>query len=135
MEREIPNNQQVKPWILVVDDSPDIRMALKIFLNRKGWEVREAEHGRQALEMIRENKPGLMILDNRMPEMTGEEVCLELRSQGVSLPIILVTAAHEIEKLAQKVGLACYIGKPFQFGELNRLVTQAMTTKTCLGCP
>lgn len=81
--------------ILVVDDDPDIRDSLRIILEQRGYRVRLANNGKQALEMLQKDLPDLMILDVMMSSDTeGFDLAYELRSQPkyAELPIILLTA-------------------------------------------
>jgi CheY-like chemotaxis protein len=80
--------------ILVVEDDPDVRSMLSHTLTKEGWEVSEAENGRQGLERVRNDAPGAIILDLMMPEMDGFEFVAELRKneEYASIPVIVVTA-------------------------------------------
>src|SRR5262249_10437261 len=80
--------------VLVVDDDPDVRRHLRGLLETQGWEVDEAGDGREALDRIAQNPPGLILLDLVMPGMDGFEFLVELRRrpEGRSVPAILLTA-------------------------------------------
>ena len=101
--------------ILIVDDESRMRKLLSDFLVKTGYNVLEAENGRQALDIFYKEKDlSLMILDVMMPEMDGWEVCREIRKTS-SLPIIMLTARAEEkdELLGFKLGVDEYISKPF----------------------
>jgi hypothetical protein len=80
--------------VLVVDDDPDLRALLRRMLEREGHAVAEAEHGRAALERVRERAPGVVLLDLVMPEMDGFEFLEELRRDEATraIPVIVITA-------------------------------------------
>ncbi|MGH7318414.1 MAG: response regulator, partial [Candidatus Rokuibacteriota bacterium] len=101
--------------VLVVDDDVALRELLRRILEREGYRVLEAENGRAALQRIREEPPGVILLDLMMPEMDGFEFVTELRKQdaGRAIPIIVITAKdlthddHErlngyVERILQK---------------------------------
>lgn len=80
--------------VLVVDDSPDIRFMLRVFLEDAGMDVEEAGSGPEALALLdgAERWPDALVLDHRMPGMTGVEVARELAGQGSDLPVVLFSA-------------------------------------------
>jgi CheY-like chemotaxis protein len=80
--------------VLVVDDDPDVRTVLGRMLERAGYRVTEAEHGRDALDRIAQSPPDLVLLDLMMPEMDGFEFLDELRrgERGRGIPIVVITA-------------------------------------------
>ena len=80
--------------ILVADDDPNFRDTIAEALNKASFRTIQAENGRQALELFRENKPDLLILDIAMPEMDGDEVCRVIR-QTDSTPVIFLSALDE----------------------------------------
>jgi len=86
-----------KAKILVVDDDPDIRMMLSTVLEAEGYSVITARDGVECLEMIREMRPDLLILDLLMPRKDGFAVVRELResSEYADLPILILTAVPE----------------------------------------
>lgn len=105
--------------ILVVDDEEKMRNAIKIFLDKEGYQVEEATNGREALENIEENHYDLILLDVMMPEIDGWAVCRKIRKES-SLPIILLTArGEEYDKLfGFELGADDYLSKPFSLKEM-----------------
>ncbi|HWI46596.1 MAG TPA: response regulator transcription factor [Rummeliibacillus sp.] len=100
--------------ILVVDDEDRIRRLLKMYLEREGYEVEEAENGEQAVEKALANNYHCILLDIMIPEKDGLEVCEEIRDQKTT-PIILLTAKGEEANRVQgfEIGADDYIVKPF----------------------
>lgn len=105
--------------ILIVDDEKNIVDILKFNLNREGFATAEAYDGEQALQMVEEYKPDLILLDIMLPKKDGFEVCRRLR-QSVSTPILMLTAKEEeVDKvLGLELGADDYITKPFSPREL-----------------
>lgn len=108
--------------ILVVDDDPDIRDVLNITLSAEGYEVIEACDGEEALKLINEKGPALIVLDYMMPKIDGKEVCRRLKEDILlsHLPVLMLTGKGEI---ADKVGgieagADDYMVKPFEPQEL-----------------
>ncbi len=107
--------------ILIVDDQQDLLKVLEINLTKEGYQVFKAASGAQGLKMaIREN-PHLILLDVMMPDISGFDVCRELRRRGVETPIIMVTAkGEEIDRvIGLELGADDYITKPFSLHELK----------------
>ncbi|KAA0550312.1 response regulator transcription factor [Bacillus sp. BGMRC 2118] len=100
--------------ILVVDDEDRIRRLLKMYLEREGYKVEEAEDGIEALEKAFEKEYDLILLDVMMPGKDGIEVCKELREKKAT-PVIMLTAKGEEVNRVQgfEVGTDDYIVKPF----------------------
>ena len=101
--------------ILVVDDESRMRKLLKDFLVKSGYEVLEAEHGEQAVDLFMKVKDiALIILDIMMPKMDGWQVCREIRKES-NVPIIMLTAkSSEADELKGfELGVDEYISKPF----------------------
>ena len=83
--------------ILIVDDEKDIRKLVGIYLKRQGYQILEAENGKQAIDLVRENSDiDLIIMDIMMPEMSGTESCAVIREFS-SVPVLFLTAkkAHK----------------------------------------
>jgi len=105
--------------ILVVDDEPQIRRTLRTALSGYGYEVLEAKNGQEAIEIVVRERPNVILLDVNMPDMTGFEVCRNIR-RTFEGPIIMVTVrSAETDKIAAlDSGADDYIVKPFAIGEL-----------------
>jgi two-component system OmpR family response regulator len=105
--------------ILIVEDDRKIARVVKVYLEGEGFRVTLAERGREALELVSKELPSLVVLDLMLPDMTGEEVCQELREIG-DFPIIMLTAkSSEEEKVAGfALGADDYVVKPFSPREL-----------------
>jgi two-component system KDP operon response regulator KdpE len=105
--------------VLVVDDEPQIRRAVRAGLERSGHAVVQAENGEQALDLAAEHPPELVILDLAMPGMDGIEVCRQLR-QWSRVPVIVLSVREgEADKIAAlDAGADDYLTKPFSTGEL-----------------
>lgn len=119
------NNRQARGErgkILVVDDIPDNLDLLCSLLTRKGFGVTVADSGVEALQMIKENAPDLILLDICMPQMDGYEVCQALKSNSDTkdIPVIFISALDEVlDKVkAFRVGGVDYITKPFHMAEV-----------------
>ncbi|HSE97574.1 MAG TPA: response regulator transcription factor [Blastocatellia bacterium] len=108
-----------RPIILVVDDEPQILRVMRASLPARGYEVRTAPGGEEALDEIRKQLPDLIILDLAMPKMSGLEVCQRVREFS-SVPIIVLSAkGSEADKIAAlDLGADDYVTKPFSLDEL-----------------
>jgi two-component system alkaline phosphatase synthesis response regulator PhoP len=106
--------------ILIIEDEESILMALEDNLGLEGYEVACAADGEQGLSMAREQKYDLLILDIMLPKMDGFEVCKQLRKDGITTPILMLTAkSQEIDKvLGLELGADDYVTKPFSPREL-----------------
>ncbi|MBN1661449.1 MAG: response regulator [Anaerolineae bacterium] len=115
-----------KKRILVAEDEPDIRGLIVFSLQYAGFEVVEASNGQDAVEKAAVVKPDLILLDVRMPKMTGYEACKALKAQAVTkgIPVVFLSArGQESEiKYGLELGAEEYILKPFAPDELYRRV-------------
>ena len=104
-------------------------MLIALALRMEGYEVLQATDGRMALQMVRDERPDLLLLDIMMPHLSGYEVAQALQKDAatVSIPIIFVTARSEMEDRLQGLGLATdYVCKPFAVPELLARVRAAL---------
>jgi diguanylate cyclase (GGDEF)-like protein/PAS domain S-box-containing protein len=112
--------------ILVVDDDPVMRRMARHALARDGLRVAEAADGVQALDMFRQARPHLILLDGMMPVLDGFAACVELRKlpEGASTPVLMVTALDDDASVdrAFDAGATDYITKPVHWGVLRRRV-------------
>jgi len=100
--------------ILVVDDEPNITQLLKLYLSRSGFQVETAANGEEALRKTRSLRPDLIVLDLKLPDIDGLEVCRRVRAES-DIPLIMLTARDEdIDKIVGlEMGADDYITKPF----------------------
>ncbi len=105
--------------VLIVEDDPNIRELLQMYLERDGYAVTVAADGGQGLEKFRAIKPDLVLLDVMMPVMDGWAVCKAIRAEG-STPVIMLTAKGETDDKVTglKAGADDYVTKPFEMKEL-----------------
>ena len=105
--------------ILVVDDEANIRDLARLYLEKEGYRVKTAVDGRQALDMVQQESPVLMVLDLMLPELDGWEVCRRVRADS-NLPILMLTARDDdIDKIVGlEMGADDYLTKPFNPREL-----------------
>ena len=108
--------------VLVVEDDPDLGDAMVTFLKEEGLDAKLARDGDQAMRMVDDFQPAVMVLDLMMPRRDGFSVLRELRADGriSSLPVIVVTAIFGLsERLyATELGAVDYVTKPFELDEL-----------------
>ena len=104
----------VAPNILICDDDPVVHESLGLYLDTDNFTHTDAYDGRESLEMAQATKPDLILLDVMMPEMSGLDVCREIR-KTMATPIIMLTAkGEEIDKIVGlELGADDYIVKPF----------------------
>ena len=108
-----------KTRILLVDDDPNIRQLVNLYLEKEGFEVEMADRGDTALQQFKQSPPNLMLLDVMLPGMDGWQVLREARKFS-NIPIIMLTAKDETfdKVLGLELGADDYIAKPFDMKEL-----------------
>ncbi len=103
--------------ITVVDDDRDIRELIEIILSQAGFQVNTAADGETALKSIQDNPPDLIILDVRLPGMSGYEVCRRIKQKPMlmDVPVVFLTARGQLDEIRQglEAGAAEYFLKPF----------------------
>lgn len=113
--------------ILVVEDERAVARGLEYSLRKEGYEVLWAETGEEALALARARDPHLVLLDIRLPDMSGFDVCRSLRAEGRHMPILMLTARdEEVDRvLGLELGADDYIVKPYSLREvLSRVRAQ-----------
>ena len=108
--------------VLVVDDDTSILDTVSAILTGEGYDVVSATSGEEALDAVTRKRPSVILLDMRMPVMDGWAVARALRSQGISVPIVVMTAAESAKRWADEVGAEGYLAKPFGLDELLTIV-------------
>jgi signal transduction histidine kinase/CheY-like chemotaxis protein len=134
LRERVPAHQPKDKFVLVVDDDPNIRSLLQQELTEAGYTVRLAEDGRKALALIREETPGLVILDVMMPEMNGFDVAAVLKNDPATMdiPIIILSIVEDKER-GFRLGVDRYLTKPIDtaslFHEVDALLDQGKSKK------
>lgn len=120
--------------ILVVDDDPSIRSLLQQEFTQAGYQVRLAADGREAIQRVREEAPGLVVLDVMMPEMNGFDVAAVLRNDPATMdiPIIILSIVEDKER-GFRAGVDRYLTKPIDtstlFHEVGELLDQGKSRR------
>ncbi len=124
------NTRAMKPFIMIAEDESSIAELLTYNLDREGYEVAVAQDGEEALIMIDERAPDLLLLDWMLPRVAGIEVCRRVRSQTVTrnMPIIMLTArTEETDRIrGLDTGADDYVTKPFSTTELLARIRAVM---------
>ena len=115
--------------LLVVDDEMEIREFLKAFFEEREFEVATASSGKQALEVLDQVKPQVVLLDVHMPGMDGLSVLRKIKEQHPSMKVIMVTALETQDKIeeAMRLGADNYITKPLSLEYLEKDVQDKIT--------
>ena len=116
--------------ILVVDDERLVRWSLRQKCEEWGYSVLEAEAGEPALKLAQHDSPDLVLLDVRLPDMSGIEVLGQLKKNGDARAVIMITADPQLDdvKTALKLGAYDFVGKPVDFDELSVAIKNALET-------
>jgi len=118
-----------KGLLLLVDDEEDIRQNLRDYAEMEGYEVLEAENGEEALRILDQEQPGVVISDIMMPVMDGLELLKRIHTGGNDVPVIIMTAFGTIERAvkAMKLGAADFITKPIDLDMMLQVVKRVLT--------
>lgn len=113
-------NGTQNPRVLIAEDDPSVRKAVQRVLELENYQVTAVNDGAAALELLTRSTPDLAVLDVMMPFADGLSVCREARHRGITVPILLLTARHEIgDRVAGlDAGADDYLVKPFAVDEL-----------------
>lgn len=121
--REILYGPPMRKRILVVDDDPDILDALAIWLEDR-FDVTTAADGREALTLLRDQTFDLILLDLMMPGVDGATVKRTLDTQGVRVPIVVVSAISDLPRHAHALGVTDYLAKPLDLETLDATIVR-----------
>ena len=128
VRRGRPSDRSARvPVILIADGDDEAREAMReVLTEENGWSVIEAQNGADALAMTLSKRPDVVVLDHRMPGMTGLEVAEALRKAGAATPIVLLSLAKDAETVAGAGEIALLLGKPFGFDQLTATIARAL---------
>ncbi|HEV7730883.1 MAG TPA: sigma-54 dependent transcriptional regulator [Candidatus Binatia bacterium] len=113
-----------QPKVLIVEDDPDIRNILALFLGEKGFQVKVAESGDRALAMLHEEPMDLILSDVRMPGMSGLDLLRDVKERDPEIQLVLMSAYSSVRDAVQAIqlGAADYVEKPIDFRRLERVM-------------
>ncbi|MCR6498152.1 response regulator transcription factor [Shinella sp. CPCC 101442] len=114
--------------ILIVDDEPPIRKLLRVGLSTQDYAISEAMNAKVAVEMVKSEKPDLIVLDLGLPDMPGHDLLAKWRGEGLDLPIVILSSRTDEAGIvkALELGADDYITKPFGMNELVARIRVAL---------
>lgn len=132
--RVVNPGNSVKPAgrILVVEDDPAVQKALRRLFETEGYVVEVQADGRAAVESFQAAPPSAIVLDLRLPKLSGRDVCKEIKAAAPTMPIIVLSAASDVSDkvLLLELGADDYVTKPFSPRELLARVRAALRHTT-----
>lgn len=122
-----------KPHILIVDDESAVRALLRRILSAEDAEILAARTGAEALEVARQTRLDLVILDVRLPDVSGVEVLRRVRRIDGKVPVIMITSygSAETVRASMRLGAFDYFTKPFDNQYVRRVAREALSTRAC----
>ncbi len=117
--------------ILVVDDDPTILATVSEVLDMEGFAVVTATNGAEALAAVDQRRPSLVLLDMRMPVLDGWGFMRAVRERGLTLTVVVMTAAADARRWGREIGAQAVLAKPFDIDELVRAVHRLRPTGAC----
>jgi DNA-binding response OmpR family regulator len=125
---ENSNTMSQPDRILIVDDEPNVRLSFRTALETAGYAVDEAADGPEALDRLESSPARLVLLDLKMPQLSGMEVLRRLRAVGNLVPVVIITAHGRIPDavMAIKLGAIDFVSKPLTPNELRRVVEEVL---------
>ncbi len=128
--RTVDPMNSIRPMgrILVVEDDPSVQKALKRLFEGEGYAVEVQGDGRSALESFKAAPPAVIILDLRLPKLSGSDLCKEVKAHAPTLPIVVLSATSDVSDkvLLLELGADDYVTKPFSPRELLARVRAAL---------
>src|SRR5947209_6481611 len=117
--------------ILVVDDDPTILATVSEALDLEGYTVVTATNGAEALDELKRHAPSLVLLDMRMPVLDGWGFMRAIREQGITLTVVVMTAAADAGRWGREIGAQAVLSKPFELDDLISAVEGLWQRRAC----
>ncbi len=116
----------MKEKILIVDDQFGIRILLNEVLQKEGYRTYQAANGIQALEIVKDDTPDLVLLDMKIPGMDGIEILKRMKAMEPDIRVIIMTAYGELDMIqeAMNLGALTHFAKPFDIDDIRAAVRQ-----------
>jgi two-component system, response regulator, stage 0 sporulation protein F len=122
----------MKGKILIVDDQFGIRILLNEVLQKEGYDTFQAANGLQALEILNEHTPGLVLLDMKIPGMDGIEILKRMKVVQPDIKVIIMTAYGELDMIqeAMDLGAITHFAKPFDIDDIRKAVEKHLESSS-----
>lgn len=116
--------------VLIADDTKNIRQLLTTCLQHEGYDVISVDSGQAALEAFQNNRFDLAFLDIKMPQISGTEVLRKIRSTGIDIPVIVITAFPTVKNAVEctQMGAIAYMQKPFTTNRVKQLLQEIVSS-------
>ena len=126
-----PREHKTSPLVMIADNDDDERRLLKAILKLKGFEVVEATNGHQALSLATKATPDLLLVDLRLPRVSGATVIRQINNQARlrNLPVITVSWSVPNGKGLRVPGASAHLKKPLEFDELTNLIDRLLPAR------
>ena len=120
-----------KPEVLVVDDDEDMLIVMQHMLMAEGYVPLISPNAQNAMEIISHRNPAMVLLDLRMIGIDGGDICQQIKSDPYtsSIPVIILSANHNIESIAKDCGADAYLTKPFSLQKFKEVFHQLISKK------
>lgn len=112
--------------ILIADDDEAIQLCMEEIAEQERWTLIYANNGEECLYKITEERPALVVLDQRMPKYTGEQVLEELEARGEQVPIILISAEKDLSRFNRFPSIVRIFNKPFDLEQFVLTVNERL---------
>lgn len=115
--------------ILIVDDQFGIRILLKEVLQKEGYTTFQASNGQKAIDIVKNEKPDLVLLDMKIPGMDGIEILTKLKEINQNIQVIIMTAYEELDMIQEAIqlGALTHVAKPFDIEDLVKEVKKFLS--------
>ena len=120
-----------KPEVLVVDDDEDMLIMMQHMLMAEGYVPLISPNAQNAMEILSHRNPAMVLLDLRMIGIDGGDLCQQIKSDpySSSIPVIILSANHNIESIAKDCGADAYLPKPFSLQKFKEVFHQLISKK------
>lgn len=119
--------------LLIIEDEPSIRELLVAVLQSEDYQVSAAADGEQGWELLRTMRPELVLLDLRLPKITGREIIEKLEAEGNPVPVLVISAEKNTSNIKRSSGRIAFIHKPFELDELLESVQRFVQNSNVKG--
>lgn len=111
-------------YVLACDDDEGIVDIIRIVLEERGYDIQVTTKSEQVLDLIKQKKPDLILMDLWMPRLRGEEIVKKLKDNPdtAAIPIIVISASRDTVTIAKQIGADDYLSKPFDIEDLEKMV-------------